>query len=1606
VAELDPPDRSGVSQTSDVQSLPASQAVPARNPPSGAVAAIRSIPELPPRPRLYRLPNGRRKLPPQKQHPRVPAKRVNVNWCDIMAKSAQLMAVATLRNQVCRRIVKLANKYRGDTPPQQWLEQQGAVYVIFHAKSSRFYVGETGRSVLVRAKEHWSARNADPSGTSALSQFFHEAVRSNPAVIEDCRVFVVYHCDDVDHRKRAEMDAIAFLRAGRCRRYCLNKTVPHGRRLRHRKFSHLAPPVPNGPISAPPSDHSGPPFSTYEHIRHLWLHSPKKGSLEGELHNMKLDKLKSLCRIARQNTRIRTIIQEVIEAKLAGKSKTKESRSVFTLPFGSKQIDNVQARQVLRVSSSLWPLADRHLKDCIVAKKLNVEAGFSFRNHTEASLNVAASRASECMCDKMPEQVLWRADHADRESRGHVLTTDFRTVLSRLDMQLSAEQLTAVVDIIGFHGAKFRKSLPQAVTERRLYACALDFAKRCHAKECDNKELEGEMEKRMKGWARAVTDQFKAKLYGSDASSRFNFDLGPLLEKVHKHFVITPVDKNPQSSAIWCRHHYALILDGAVQKSFVERQDVQPSAVIEEHRKLARALCHQAYSTLPYLYAMPKIHKLERHRAPFRFIVGKSQQNQVDPPEGAADWPHAAPRKNSLSSVRCHLAAALNGIIDLLVRRDNKSAIKRCWIVRDTQEFIDSVATMPNPSTFITRDFTTMYTNLDLEKVITGVNKAIDDVVDVLGDLLGVQGGTLPCGTVSREQCIYMTPDGAWQFAGVDCKKRMWSLRDIRRAVVACVRSADLLFDGRVYKQTSGIGMGHEECVGIANLYLYSVESRWVDAKINELGARTVIEKYQGFLFHRRFVDDLFAPGDESALPSREEYGLDLSTTYQGSEVVYLGVRVSVEEGRIKFRARDKQQAFDFKIVRFPSWESCVPKSVKRGTIMGMLCRTIRLTSDVDDLIDESRTILGYFRDRKYPEHFIVESVKAFLRRNVAFKFRAQVLRSLFGAPPAPEPPTASPSPTPSAARPASSPRPPSSSFLPPWVDGESSDDDVAASSRPVADAATSTQPPTPDAPVARRSLKLRLKPQRSPVAKRRSVSRGEVLLERREYDDLRNRVKEAARIAMEAARAAASSAAAAASASSSQLSRPNDVQDGRAMIEDVTHALAAAIQIRDRAQQPHEPLLLDAIRHAIEAQTASSNHLAQSISSGVHSALLDVVRSIRAQPQQPSSAELVLPQCLVDQFSSMSGMLQAFEQRLISEGSLVSQFATHMERLAGQHSDSLARIVANSDVQQQALIAQLHDHSQFVATFAQGAIADRTAIVQQLQDGWGQLHERSQQFVGSMLERLLASSDRSSSALEMLGQHFRAGRDCDHDSLMLLFQNQRDSIQHLLQSAATSQEGLLRQSQDSAQELVNSATRSYDALRQLLLPAVEHALAIESRPLVIDLRSSESRSRSEPLQVLSSNRGSGASAIVVEVSPSPSRSRSHAGSASLGRTSSDVPDRVSTARKASRCESADADGQSGVRVSSSTPFDARPAPSCERCGSRERSLRSVVVREVTPERTLRPDAESEPADPTTRLLICDRCDRGTSSAREQSLEPSVQQQQRDPSPDPRPPTH
>ena len=1068
---------------------------------------------------------------------------------------------------------------------------------------------------------------------------------------------------------------------------------------------------------------------------------------------MRLEKLKSLRKIACKNTRIRTVIAEVIEAKYAGSSSKKDSRTVFKLPFGSTTVDNVQVHRLLRDSVRTWPLDEWHLKDPRIARKLNAEVGSSFRNHTAASLDMPASRDSPCVCSDMPESVLWTDPQASTTER-HVITTDIRTVLSHLNQSITSSQLDELQLLVNFHGAKFRRSVPLTITAQRLFECAMDFGRRCLKKQCDTEELEGDMEKRMKDWASELVDRFKSQLCGTDKSAQQRYDLAPLLESLHSRFVVTPADKNPQSSVIWCRRHYAQVLDGAVSKSFTERRDVEPEKVILEHAKLARSLCHPSFNTLPYLYAMPKVHRLETHRSPFRFIVGKSLKNSVSAPEGAAHWPLAVRNKNSLSSVRSHLATALNSIIDLLVRQDNARKVKRCWIVRDTQEFIDSIATMHHPTTFITQDFTTLYTNLDHDKVIDGVNRAIDDVLEPLAKLLDVSSSKVR-GRDIREHNIYIAPDGAWHYGYDKERGRVWSIADIRRAVRTCVDSAELMFDGRIFKQTSGIGMGHEECVGVANLYLYSVESRWVDNKVSELGEQAVIDRYHGFRFHRRFVDDLFAPGGESSLPSEADYhGLKLATTYQGSRVVYLGVEVKVTDGRLSFRARDKQQAFDFKIVRFPSWESCVPKSVKRGTIMGMLTRTIRLTTDVSDLIEESRTMLRHFRERHYPEPFIVSSVKAFARRCVQSKFRAQFLQSLLEPPRVPPPPT--PPLRPSAA--AEDPPPEQSdSFLPSYIE-DGGVNDLAN------DAST-----TSDAPRRRTSRRVRgrsrLVISLSQLARfARSASRHrhdrEVQLDERrdQHDQSTPQAAPAAAasqpvhqdpaIAVDhpppdqpAAAAAPAVPPAPAGAPPPDSSRPLPNANDRSVIEDVTAALCTAIQLRDRTTEPHDNVILEAIRDALSSQAQSSSQLAESVSNGIHDTILGALSAIREGSQRQADQASALQERAFEQLQAMPQMLRLFEERLNSERTLAMQMSAQMERIAENHASTLAELTSDNHRRQVAFIEAFKNQTEGFARLAQGTSDHQTVLVDRIETTHQQLHAASQSVLQLLVNQLSTSS-------------------------------------------------------------------------------------------------------------------------------------------------------------------------------------------------------------------------------------------------------------------------
>jgi len=174
-------------------------------------------------------------------------------------------------------------------------------------------------------------------------------------------------------------------------------------------------------------------------------------------------------------------------------------------------------------------------------------------------------------------------------------------------------------------------------------------------------------------------------------------------------------------------------------------------------------------------------------------------------------------------------------------------------------------------------------------------------------------------------------------------------------------------------------------------------ERQWIDnLRMHFIDEQQMLARYDGFKYFCRFVDDRFTPNYEDDLPGKDDYGIDIRETGRGPSLPFIGIQFTATETNLTFKARDKQHAFDFKIIRYPSWHSAVPSSVRRATVIGMLVRTIRLTRDWEPFIDEAKFILSTFHDRGYPLVEMRQATNIFVAKHVNHQ-RAQSGRKRLG---------------------------------------------------------------------------------------------------------------------------------------------------------------------------------------------------------------------------------------------------------------------------------------------------------------------------------------------------------------------------------------------------------------------------------------------------------------------------------------------------------------------------------------------------------------------------------------------------------------------------------
>lgn len=912
--------------------------------------------------------------------PEIPRPRVGADWSSIEHKSRTLfdLPLNQIRNRTCRRLIAYAKRFHTDLTTAQRYAAKSVVYAIFHKRTSKFYIGETQYDGRKRLREHWDARLVTKGGVSTLSAHMGRFSASCVDGWSEYRFFPVHVHVEESNRKRFEANTISELRRGAFSGKCLNNpSLVLGKRLRHR---------PNSPPQGQPAVVSTVQIRTRYHGAAAHLEKLSDRNRFAELAKMRDSTLCALKRIVPSSASFGRQLRQVASDRQRQRARDKHDGLRFVVTFASRKMQAVNVRQELQRNLSRWPY-DRKLLDNlrVVYKPL---APKNFRNHVDASLN-AFDLPTTCDCSCVDEKY---------KVGGHVLTADPSVFLPMLDERHQGP----IKWLIEEAGPKFRTDLGHL---RVLASLRNDIESFLNTVEVGLKDTTTVSPDAKKEWSDSVFNSFASCLFSKSSSVQSpvgRLNISDVMAKVHERFVLAPADKNAQNTAIWCKALYRQSIESHLSPPvFVEvTSSVTYDDVISDHRAFAKSYGKPAFDTLPYVYKLAKIHKLEQNpdRPPSRPIAGKSVKNKPgDPSENRG--------VNSLSAVHQQTAKMLQSVMDLLILRDRRSKVRYCWFVRTAQEVIDTICSDSTIEEFETSDFSDMYTNIPLEDLVKELHGAIDLATDELARLFSVS---------PNDACkvLRFTPMGKWE-QSTKYSPSHWSMDALKQVVEKLAWATFVRVGDRLFRQVRGVGMGQESSPPMAQLYLHMKERRWINKLIASAGPAHVERCYNNFRSFVRLMDDNMFPIKRSdrefgALPEQDDYGgLEFKVTGEGQRVKFIGLEFVTERRgtppnfvhEVNVKAFDKQKSFAFTLIRYPSWHSNVPRHIVTGSITGLLCRFFTHTSKTSDFITQAVDGLkNLHRLRDYPSHVVKSGIVKFLQRNIDQHQFAAVRDALFAA--------------------------------------------------------------------------------------------------------------------------------------------------------------------------------------------------------------------------------------------------------------------------------------------------------------------------------------------------------------------------------------------------------------------------------------------------------------------------------------------------------------------------------------------------------------------------------------------------------------------------------
>ncbi len=429
-----------------------------------------------------------------------------------------------------------------------------------------------------------------------------------------------------------------------------------------------------------------------------------------------------------------------------------------------------------------------------------------------------------------------------------------------------------------------------------------------------------------------------------------NEEVKSYLDRFHQQYVITPTDKAGNNFSIVCKQFYIHCLlkelniadpskKSNSQATYRHIKNRTKQTVVNKHisyMKAHKIALDSSQESLPFLYWIPKMHKNPTKQ---RYIAAS----------------HCCSTKPLSKMITYCLKLVQQTHKNYCTRIAKTRHYNKMWIVDNSVEVLDklSICNQKSVRNVRTFDFSTLYTSIPHEKLKKRMAVVINQCFNTDGRRFIRIGRT----------------SASWSKTRGDYS---WNKDQLIDHINYLIDNIYVTCGDNLFRQVIGIPMGTDCAPFLANLFLYSYESEWMDKKLKNKDF-DILHKFNRCY---RYIDDLLCINNDQIMDEvmSDIYPKELSLTSDDAilSTNYLDLRIDIKDNNIHTSLFDKRDAFGFKIINFPYLTGNIPTKQSYGVFVSQLVRYARCCQDFEDFRSRTSILI----DRLVRQHFTISLLK------------------------------------------------------------------------------------------------------------------------------------------------------------------------------------------------------------------------------------------------------------------------------------------------------------------------------------------------------------------------------------------------------------------------------------------------------------------------------------------------------------------------------------------------------------------------------------------------------------------------------------------------------